>query len=146
MHIYPGKRGWYCYVCNRGGSTIDFVMGLFNLDFHDAIRKMNRDFELNLPIDDPLTDAEQREANKQAYKRRQEQKRRRNEQKRLYAAYNAAYDKYAALDIIARDEAPGGPYDEISPQYAYAVSHIDAAWEAVQDAAERLREFEKKEG
>lgn len=144
MHIYPGKRGWFCYVCNRGGSCIDFVMELFNLDFHDAIRKINSDFDLHLPIDNPLTDDEQKEANRQAYQRRIEQKRRQNELKRLLLAYNTAYDKYAALDIIIREEAPNGPFDDVSERYAFALKNIDAVWEEVQDAAERLREFEKK--
>jgi hypothetical protein len=145
MHIYPGNRGFYCYVCNKGGSVIDFVMGLFNLDFHDAIRKINSDFGLHLPIDSPLTDAQQQEADRQAYIRKREQERRRNELKTLCTAYSAAYDKYAALDIIMRDEAPKGPYDDISPHYEFACKHIDAAWEEVQDAADRLREFERKE-
>ena len=145
LHVYPGQKGWFCYVCGRGGSVIDFVMGLFNLDFHDAIRKINADFDLHLPLDNPLTDAEQKEANRQAYQRRKERERRKNEYKRLYTAYSAAYDWYAALDIIKMWDAPEGPYDEITPQYEFACKHIDAAWEEVQDAAERLREFEKKE-
>lgn len=144
MHVYDGQKGWYCYVCNRGGSVIDFVMGLFGMEFFDAMRKINSDFNLNLPMDMPLSDAEQREANRAAYIRRQEQKRRQNEQKRLLTAYNAAYDWYAALDIIKQMDAPQGPYDEVTEQYAYALKHIDSAWERVQYAAEQIRKFEQK--
>lgn len=144
MHVYSGNRGWYCYVCNRGGDVIDFVTGLFNLDFNDAIRKINDDFSLHLPIDSHMSDAERREADRQVLIRKQEQNRRQNERKRLLMVYNAAYDWYAALDIIKSQDAPQGPFDEITPQYAYACQHIDAAWERVQDAAEKLRQFERK--
>lgn len=144
MHIYNGKKGWFCYVCNQGGSCIDFVMQLFNLNFHDAIRKMNDDFSLGLDLDGEFSEEQQREANRIAYKRRMEQKRRQDAQKRLLTAYSAAYDKYSALDIIMLWDAPDGPYDEVSPYYEYACKHIDAAWEDVQEAAARLREFEKK--
>lgn len=143
-HIYQSK--YKCFACGSHGDVIDFVSNYFNVPFIDAIKKINLDFSLGLPIDKQITDEERKEANRQAYKRRQEQKRRQSELKRLYTAYHAAYDWYAALDIIMLWDAPKGPYDEITPQYAYACQHIDAAWEAVQDAAERLREFEKKEG
>ena len=142
-HIY--KDGYKCFSCGAHGDVIDFVSRYFNLSFMDSVKKMNDDFSLGMEIGGTLTDEQKREANRQAYKRRQEQKRRQNELKRLYTAYSAAYDWYAALDIIKLWDAPKGPYDEITPQYAYACQHIDAAWEDVQDAAERLREFEKKE-
>lgn len=144
MHIYDGRKGWWCYVCNRGGSVIDFTMELFGMKFRDAIRKMNDDFSLGLDVDGDLTEEQKRESARLAHQRRKERERRQNELKRLLTAYHAAYDWYAALDIIALWGAPKTPEDEITPQYAYAVKHIDAAWEEVQDAAERLREFERK--
>lgn len=144
MQIYASRRGWYCFVCGKGGSVIDFVMEYFGLSFLDAVRKMNDDFSLGLDIDKKLSEGQRRAAAAEARKRAEEMKRRRDEKKRLYAAYNAAYDKYAALDIIVRDEAPKGPYDEITERYAEALKHIDAAWEEVQEAAAKLREFEKE--
>lgn len=137
---------YHCFVCGKSGGVIDLEMDLFGLPFQDAMRKINNDLALGLDMDSPVSDEKQKELARQAYQRRKEQKRRQNELKQLYTAYHAAYDKYAALDIIKLWDAPKGPYDEITPQYAYACQHIDAAWEAVQDAAERLREFEKKEG
>ena len=45
MKVYdePG-RGFHCFGCNKGGSVIDFVMRLFNLNFNDAVHKMSADF------------------------------------------------------------------------------------------------------
>ena len=33
LKIYPGSGGWHCFGCNSGGTVIDFVMRLFDLDF-----------------------------------------------------------------------------------------------------------------
>lgn len=50
MYVYPYSKGWYCFVCNEGGSVIDLVMRLFNLSFKDAMIKLNDDFNIGLPI------------------------------------------------------------------------------------------------
>ena len=51
---YPGQRGYYCFGCNQSGSVIDFVMKFFELSFGDAIKKINEDFSLGLPIGEKL--------------------------------------------------------------------------------------------
>lgn len=32
--------GWYCFGCHAGGSSIDFVMRLFNLEFRQAVVRL----------------------------------------------------------------------------------------------------------
>ena len=51
---YPGLRGFYCYGCHESGSVIYFVMKFFGLSFGDAIKKINEDFSLGLPIGEKL--------------------------------------------------------------------------------------------
>ena len=48
LKIYPGDRGWHCFGCHKGGSVINFVMELFNLNFKQAILRINQDFNLGL--------------------------------------------------------------------------------------------------
>ena len=43
----PG-RGWHCYGCGRGGSVVDFVMELFEINFRQAVLRLNEDFGLGL--------------------------------------------------------------------------------------------------
>ena len=50
MILYKGNKGWWCYPCNMGGSVIDLVMKLFNLNFMEAMGKINDDFHLGLDI------------------------------------------------------------------------------------------------
>lgn len=50
LKIYPEHRGFYCHACGTGGSVIDFTMRLFDVPFKEAIRKLNDDFRLGLPL------------------------------------------------------------------------------------------------
>lgn len=50
LKVYPGHNGFYCHACTAGGSVIDFVMKLFNIPFREAVRKINDDFCLGLPL------------------------------------------------------------------------------------------------
>lgn len=51
--------GFYCFGCGAGGSVIDFVGKLFSLDPLGAVRRMDQDFRLGLPLDRPPTSEEQ---------------------------------------------------------------------------------------
>ena len=48
LRLYPGARGWWCFVCNEGGSVIDFVAKLYGLPPLEAARKLDADFHLGL--------------------------------------------------------------------------------------------------
>lgn len=61
LKLFP-DGGWKCFGCGRGGSSIDFVMELFGLPLLEAVRKMNMDFNLALPLDKPPSEAQQEAA------------------------------------------------------------------------------------
>lgn len=139
MHIYDGKRGYYCFVCNQGGDVIDFVQRFFNLSFREAQKKLNEDFGLNLPIESELTEANRAEAERIVRQRRSEQKQREMLRQRLETAYYAAFDHWKVLDDWKRNKAPRTPLDDLDEQYVYACSHIDQAWEEVKSAEAKLK-------
>lgn len=41
-------NSFFCFACNKGGDVIQFVQDYFNISFIDAIKKINKDFNLNL--------------------------------------------------------------------------------------------------
>lgn len=45
------KDHFYCFSCGAGGSIIDFVAKLFKLNPRAAVRKLNDDFNLQLPLE-----------------------------------------------------------------------------------------------
>lgn len=67
LKLYPGAGGWHCFGCNRGGSVIDFVAQLFGLELMGAVRKLDADFNLHIPLDRPPS----REEREQAQRRRE---------------------------------------------------------------------------
>ena len=139
LHIYGGKRGWFCFVCNEGGDVIDFVQKFFNLSFKDAIAKINDDFNLHLPIETEMDESQRIEAEKLILQKKAEQRRHEMKMKQLFTTYHAAFDRWKMLDDIKREQAPKTPLDAVSQEYVYACCHIDEAWEAVVEAEKMIR-------
>lgn len=40
--LYPHGKGFYCFGCNKGGDTIQFVMDYMQLDFIKAVKFINK--------------------------------------------------------------------------------------------------------
>ena len=53
LKLYDGDGGWHCFGCGAHGSVIDFVMRLFDLNFRQAILRINADFQLGLTENKP---------------------------------------------------------------------------------------------
>lgn len=53
LKLYSGADGFYCFGCHRGGTVIDFVAALYDLTPLEAVRRLNEDFRLALPLDRP---------------------------------------------------------------------------------------------
>ena len=66
-------KGQYfkCFVCGEGGTVIDFVMKLFDLNFRQAVLRLNADFQLGLTDSKP-----DRAARSAALEARREEQRR----------------------------------------------------------------------
>ena len=48
MRIYD--RSYYCWVCHASGDVIQFVQSVLGISFSDAMKRLNDDFHLGLPI------------------------------------------------------------------------------------------------
>lgn len=140
MHIYDGRRGYFCFVCNQGGDVIDFVSRYFNLPFLDSCKKLNDDFDLHIPFGTELTKAERIEADRVAQKRRHEQRQKEMRMQQLLTAYHTAFDQWKVLDDWKRNKVPRTPLDELDDEYVFACQHIDQAWEKVVEAERMLRD------
>lgn len=112
-------RDFHCFACGSRGDVIKFVQRFYNITFPDAMRKINADFALGLPLDRRPTLREQAryEAAYREYKKRKaaEEAQREAEQER----YNALMDEWCICDIAKRLADPE------SAVYAHAVKRID---------------------
>lgn len=43
-----GHSGWYCFGCHKGGGVIQFVMQLFDINYRQAVLRINQDFSLGI--------------------------------------------------------------------------------------------------
>lgn len=124
---YAGDRGYYCYGCHTSGSVIDFVMQYFRIPFGDAIKKINEDFSLGLPIGEKLDRRKQLEMQKQAFLRKRETNARKAKQEELKKAYWVAFEEWKRLDDNSRNYAPKSPTEPLHPLFVEALKNIAGA-------------------
>lgn len=53
LKLYDGEGGFHCFGCGAHGTVIDFVMRLFDLNFRQAVLRINADFHLGLTPSKP---------------------------------------------------------------------------------------------
>ena len=54
--------GYHCFGCGKGGDSINFTAELLGISNAEALRRLNTDFRLGLPLDCPASDEEQKQA------------------------------------------------------------------------------------
>lgn len=57
FNIYPESNSFYCFGCNKGGSVFDFIMGVENLAFTDAVKWLAQRADMQVPEDDGVDDS-----------------------------------------------------------------------------------------
>ena len=69
--VYADTDSFYCYGCGMGGSVIDFVMKMFNLTNIDAVKRINADFCLNLPLSEKISEEEYKKSIQETQRRKE---------------------------------------------------------------------------
>lgn len=145
MQIYDGDSGWWCFVCGTGGSTIDFVARYFGLTPIEAVKKINADFGLGLPLDREQSEEERKDAARIAYQRRQELARQKKARQEAIDRYYGALSDWVDADTTAEENAPKSILEPVSDAYALAVKARDMAAYRLDLAADELYLVEKRE-
>ena len=93
-------HGYKCFVCGASGDVIGFVKDICECSTRsDAMKRINLDFDLRLPVDGNVDITFSAEARK----RREEAERRQREHDEWERRYHEALDRWTELDRIARD-------------------------------------------
>lgn len=116
LKLYDGDGGFCCFGCGARGSVIDFTMRLFDINFRQAILRLDMDFSLNLTGARPDHSARSRILEE----RRREQERRR----KLEAEINALSAEHLRLHQNMMSLCPAGPDDGFDPLYVEAVTRL----------------------
>lgn len=110
------ERGYKCFVCGASGDVIGFVKEVCELSTRsDAMKRMDADFHLNLPINCTLSAIQSANL---ALKRKEAEEKRKAEQG-WEDEYHRLSDEWVRLDTIKRTADPS------SEEYADAVKNID---------------------
>lgn len=72
LKLYPGDRGFSCFVCHESGDVIRFVMKYYNVSFPDSVRWFNGTFHLGMNIDSPMSEDAVKQAENAQRKRTEE--------------------------------------------------------------------------
>lgn len=118
---------YHCWVCGAKGNVISFVMNLFSTDYKTAIKKINEDFKLGLPIGSKMTLRQRKELMARDDERRRKRVAEERERREWQELKDRLLDEYARLDRNRRDYAPKSPEEEFHPLYIEAVHNIDYA-------------------
>lgn len=113
LHVYPSSRGWWCFVCNEGGSVIDFVAKLFHITPRQAVIRLDNDFHLGLTTQRP----DRRAVNEWVEKHRREQAE--------LAAYQAEYDAKCREAYAIRSAPKPPPGSPLWGKYAALLGRLD---------------------
>lgn len=139
------KNDYYkCFVCGETGDIIDFVMKYFQIDFQTAVEKLNRDFNLGLNIGQKPSLRSNREQKERIRKFTETARAKQIERENLIAEREAALDEYVKLtqDTIEHRPKSVSDMDNPHPLYIYAIFHINEALLRLEQAEERLYQYE----
>ena len=121
LKIFPNKRGWHCFGCETGGSVIDFVERLFGTDFSGAIKIINDDFDLGLPIGRKSTFRERETLRKRINELEMQRLKEREEREASKKKYEYWLNEYICAEIIISALKPKTPDDALDENYVNAM-------------------------
>jgi len=118
-------NSFYCFGCGASGNVIHLVRKLYDLDFVEAVKRLNADFSLNLPIDERMT---LRQARAYENKKREIEKARQRERERkqhIEDSYYSLLDEYIRLERNFNTYRPSVGDETLHPLFVEACRMLD---------------------
>lgn len=144
MRVYPGNRGFYCFGCHAHGDVVDFTAAFLGISTADAVKRLNDDFCLGLPIDGKEISAEAKRALQERLRAEQKRIRKHNvERQRLEDEYRRAADEYARYEYYIRTFRPHTEQEQLHPLFVEALNKIGQAEMRMDEAENDLYYFLK---
>lgn len=130
--LYEGEGGFHCFGCGRGGTVIDLVMGLFGLDFRQALVRLDLDFSIGAIGEGPALPPPERPADRRG---------------ELVREIEALCKEHRRLYRNRQQYAPSGPDTEMfHPLYAEAVQKLPETEWRIEELENDLRRMEHAAG
>lgn len=125
FRVREDDTAYHCFGCGAHGDVIDFVQRTQGLSFQEAVRQINGDFGLELPVGRRLSLRQQRAAEERRDARLAAASQKRDAIRAYEARRDALWDEWARLDHDRRAYAPKSPEEPLDGRYVYALHRID---------------------
>lgn len=122
MRIY--RSSYHCFVCHATGDVIQFVQSVLGLSFQDAMKRLNEDFGLHLPIGEKPEERDKTRLSE--LNRRNAARLFRERMAQIDADIDGTHKANLAgllhlIELICADEAPAPWDDEWKPVWCMAM-------------------------
>lgn len=116
LKTYKDDTFYHCFGCGEHGGIIDFVMRYFNLNFAQAILRLNYDFRLNLTYAKPTYD-KRKELEERKRAKAQLEAEKDERLKELLSEHGRLWDLYLIT-------LPKNDIDEVTDEFVYAANRL----------------------
>jgi DNA primase len=134
----------HCFVCGESADVIGFVQRHFDVDFNTAIKKINEDFCLGLPIGQRLDRRQKEQIAKRRFLAEKEKKAKMAEYQQIKDEYNAALDEWVRLDRQKREYRPENENCTLHPLFVDAIMNLSHAERRLDTAEMELYLYETR--
>lgn len=128
---------YHCFGCGAHGDAVDFVAGVLDVSPLDAIKRINEDFALRLPIGRRSTLREIAATQRRMAEVRLKRTRIQREMEQADRAYYSALDEWLRLDRQYHDHRPVERDAPLHPLFREAARGLAVARYALEAAEER---------
>jgi hypothetical protein len=123
---------------------IGFVQRHFDVDFNTAIKKINEDFCLGLPIGQRLDRRQKEQIAKRRFLAEKEKKAKMAEYQQIKDEYNAALDEWVRLERQKREYRPENENCTLHPLFVDAIMNLSHAERRLDTAEMELYLYETR--
>ena len=124
LKAYKDNKKFKCFGCGSNGSVIDFVMQLYDLNFYQAIERINYDFHLDMPIGKKISLREKRNFSNKYKEIKAKQEEEKKEKEAKENLYWSLWSEYIVWDYLKNKYRPKNEEEDISPIYAEAIHQL----------------------
>lgn len=114
----------HCFVCNESADVITFVEKIFNIEFSEAVKTLDRDFNLRLGIGEKLSKRQRLSLEKRSYERKKQLQAKLEERRKVIQNYWEVFDEWLRLTNALTIFKPLSPADEPCPKFIEALQKI----------------------
>ena len=135
-HVY------HCFTCGCKGGVITFVRDYFHLNFYEAMKKINQDFSLGIPMERKLSNRERYAMGKKSFQLRKKAEIKRAKKEEVENNYNKALDQFIEYEKNLRIYKPKPNETVLHPKFVEASKNIEYAKYQLECAEMEERKYE----